>query len=54
MITTNEKPRLWKCRTTKLWHCVKDYVLGRGTTMRGAYNTMIERHKRTYAGEQNG
>lgn len=48
MIATNEKPKIGKCMTSKLWYCIKDYVIGWGTTPRGAYTVMNNRHQNLY------
>lgn len=48
MIPTNEKPRIGKCGVTRLWYCIKDHVMGRGTTPRGAFNAMETLYKIVY------
>ena len=49
-VPTNEKPRIGKCRTSSLWYCVKDYVIGWGTTPKGAYTVMHRLHQGLYTG----
>ena len=49
-VPTNEKPRIAKCRTSSLWYCVKDYVIGWGTTPKGAYTVMHRLHQGLYTG----
>jgi hypothetical protein len=51
-VPTNEKPKIGKCMTHKLWYCVKDYVIGWGTTPKGAYAVMDVLHKQLYRGVQ--
>lgn len=48
MIATDEKPRIGKCMTSRLWYCIKDYIVGWGTTPRGAYFAMNCIHKQKY------
>lgn len=48
MIATDEKPRIGKCMTSKLWYCIKDYIVGWGTTRRGAYSAMDATHTDIY------
>lgn len=48
MIATDEKPKVGKCMTSKLWYCIKDYIVGWGTTPRGAFQAMNSKHKQKY------
>lgn len=45
---TDEKPRIGKCTKTKMWFSIKDYVIGRGTTPKGAYQAMKDLHQLLY------